>query len=80
MVFAFDNPEQIPLSCGEEAGEISLIVKADGKTVFQRDIDYKQPISYRLELKDIDVLSFTADKGKHGPDCDWFILKDIRIN
>jgi hypothetical protein len=79
MVFAFDNPDRIPKSCSEKAGEINVKISSDGKTIFQYYINYKQPISYQLDLKDIDILKITADNGRNGPDCDWFIIKDIRI-
>lgn len=80
MVFAFDNPEKIPLTCGEKAGEINLTIKADGTMIYQKNINYKQQINYRLDLKNVGVLTFTAVKGKYGPNCDWFMLKNIEID
>ena len=79
MVFAFDNPEKIPISCGDKAGEVNLTIRSDGKTILHKHIDFKHPVDYRLDVSVIDVLEITADKGEYGPACDWFMLKNIHI-
>ena len=80
MTFSFNSPEKIPANCRDIDGEIGLTINAGGKTVFQHDISYKSEITYRLSLSNIDNLAFIVDKGKNGPDCDWFLIKDIKIN
>ena len=51
MVFAFDNPDRIPLLCGEKAGEIHSTIRSDEKVIFQKDIDYKEFVDSELELQ-----------------------------
>ena len=79
MVFAFDNPNRIPLLCGEKAGEIHLTIRSDKKIIFQKDITYKEFWDSKLDVTETDILEITAEKGKHGPDCDFFMLKNIAV-
>ena len=79
MIFSFRAPEKIPVNCRDIDGEIGLTINADGKTVHQNDISYKREIICRLDLSNIVDLTFIVDKGKNGPDCDWFLIKDIKI-
>jgi hypothetical protein len=80
ITFAFDNPEKIPSSCGDMAGEVNVTILSGGKTIFQKYIDFRHPVDYRLDVGAIDVLEITADKGTHGPECDWFMLKKIELD
>lgn len=80
MRFAFRDPQKIPLYCRDIDGEIGLQINADGKKIYQEDISYKKEIPYQLDLKEIDNLEIVVDKGKNGPDCDWFLIKDILIH
>lgn len=80
MRFAFRDPKKIPVFCRENDGEVGLIINADGKKIYQEDINYKREIPYQLDLKGIDNLEIVVDKGKNGPDCDWFLIKDIEMH
>jgi len=80
MLFAFRDPEKVPLSCRDIDGEINLTIKSDGKTIFEKNITYKQPMNYLLDVRDVDILGIVVDNGRNGPDCDWFMLKDIEID
>jgi hypothetical protein len=80
MLLAFRDPEKIPLSCRAIDGEIDLTMNADGKTIFQKNIDHTHPMSYQLDIRGLDVLEIRVDKGRNGPDCDWFMLKNIELN
>lgn len=79
MSFAFDNPEGIQKSCGDKYGEIYLNIFSDDKIIFQKYINHKQTMNYHLDLTGVDHLEIIVDKGKNGPDCDWFMLKDIEL-
>ena len=80
MMFAFANPDKIPQACGENAGEVNVTVRLDNRTVFRGYVTYKQAMNYKLDVKNADTLVITADKGRNGPECDWFILKNIEID
>ena len=79
MTFSFNTPEKIPINCRDIDGEIGLTINADGKKIYQEDINYKKEISYQLDLRKTDNLEIIVDKGKNGPDCDWFLIRDIKI-
>jgi hypothetical protein len=80
MKFAFDNADKIPRLCGEKAGEIHLKIISDGKETLRKSINYKQILDYQLDTSNTDILEITADKGNYGPDCDFFMLKDIKVD
>lgn len=79
-VFAFANAHKIPSLCPAGGGEIDLTLKSDGKVVFQRNITYTQKVNFELNVKDVTALEFVIDKGRNGPDCDWFAIRDIEVN
>ena len=80
MTFSFNTPEKIPVNCRDIDGEIGLQMNADGKKIYQEGINYKKEIPYQLDLRKIDNLEIIVDKGKNGPDCDWFLIKNILIH
>jgi hypothetical protein len=80
MKFAFDNADKIPQLCGEKAGEIRLKINSDGKEILRKSINYQQILEYQLDASNTDILEITADKGNYGPDCDFFMLKDIKVD
>jgi hypothetical protein len=79
-VFGFANAHKIPSLCPAGGGEIDLTLKSDGKVVLQRNINYKQEVNFDLSVKDVATLEFIVDKGRSGPGCDWFEIRNIDVN
>jgi hypothetical protein len=77
MTFAFKNADRIPSSCGQTGGEINITMIADDKNIFQRHINYTQRINYEIGVGNVSTLEIIVDNGEHGPDCDWFTIKNI---
>jgi hypothetical protein len=80
MAIGFRDPDRIASQCGDGAGEVNLTFISDGVTVLSEYVTHKQHSARQLDITGVDTLEVIVERGKNGPDCDWFLLKDLSVN
>jgi hypothetical protein len=76
---AFDNRAEL-LRRPATQGEVRLRIEADGRTLLDRVVSVRdEPVAVRLEVDGVRRLTIAVECGRHGPEGDWFILGDARM-
>jgi MFS family permease len=80
MTLAFDRPERILSACGETGGEVNVQVLVDGTEALSRYLERLDMDTVEVSLDGVREVQVIVDGGRHGPNCDWFVLREIRLD